>query len=460
MKKLRSTFLAGICLTLIMACQSTDNLLSSVGNGLNSLLATEDPDAEKISNQKNGYGFATNKERDNLLAQINNLRSEYDKEVLKVRNAAAKTFKRRVDYNTALNNGKSCEAKKEYAYALYWYYLADELLISQGEKLEELNSKYKDDRRTLVENSKIKYRYKREGSDYFLWSSIASHKYGTPNEYKNQYESETTKLESYDKYVNEQVQSKFYELYDLIGDGLPGSADVDEFSLHDEWKSLLINAEKFGTEYGRYAFCIGKLKKGELDYSTKTATYSAIIEFEDSSFFPWIFAPIQGGYKRAWKDDWKKDMPDPYYWPVFSVAGLSKTGDFPNSVAVIRSNLQNIFTLDPRLLGWGIYNAFSYKLNDACPLKDGLFYDLTFNIIDENGKELVKPNRMVKDIQHGKSFVEFKGISSTVMDKISKGTAKLNLVSVNLVYGSAKENLDKNGKKVEISLKKIEIKYE
>ena len=272
-----------------------------------------------------------------------------------------------------------------------------------------------------------------------------------------------------DPFAQEEAAEKYLSLADSIKSGNPGIGNFNEFALHDEWKKLLMNAEKFGTEYGRYYFSIGKLEKKGLDYATKTATYSSKITISDSLIYQKVIEVIQAGYKAAWKKDWT-DLPKPDYWPNYSVTGSSQGGNFANGVAIYRSDAKNLWSsgnLEYAPAGWGVYNAFAYPYAGNChgPMEDGWggsldvwiagsLYELSFNIVDENGRELVKPKRSYIYIGSGTyrasgpyasdNSIEFKGISSALMDKISNGTARINLVGVYLKYGTYNKNRDAN----------------
>ena len=102
-----------------------------------------------------------------------------------------------------------------------------------------------------------------------------------------------------DSSIKEEAESYYTELAETIKNGNPGKGKFNDFVLHDEWKALLMNAEKFGTEYGRYAFTIGKLTKGTLDYVKKTATYSAEIKYSESERYRNVVGVIETGYTKA-----------------------------------------------------------------------------------------------------------------------------------------------------------------
>ena len=405
MKKLIATLLILFPLVGITSCAMLDELSPSLNNMVSDLTSSLTPEEreekEKSANEEAEYGYVTNKERDNIISQIKILKAEYDEKLLGIINAEEKAVESS-EYINILNKAKSSEVKKEYAYALYWYRQADKMAL-QIEKKEKLLQEYYDKREKIIRAV-----------------------YG--GHYKSKYDE--IKLENEENIQkSKDATSKYKDLKKLIESGKPGYADVNEFTLHDEWKSLLINAEKFGTEY------VGNLKKGELDYATKTATYFANFNFGQSENYISVISVIRNGYVKARKSDWK-DMPRSDRWPFYSVAGFSNNEVFTNGVAIIRSDSNKG------------YNAFH----------GGLYYRLSLNIVDENGRQLVKPvSAQVKSANEKSPRVVFKGISPAIMDKIANGTAKVNLVGVYLQYG--KETNPGSFKEKEMSLRNVQVEY-
>lgn len=71
------------------------------------------------------------------------------------------------------------------------------------------------------------------------------------------------KKEAHDGYVT---------LQKAILSGNPGLGKFNAFTLHDEWKNLLIDAEKFGSSFNPYILTIGELVQGDLNYENRTAS--------------------------------------------------------------------------------------------------------------------------------------------------------------------------------------------
>ena len=306
--------------------------------------------------------------------------------------------------------------------------------------------------------------------------------------------------------ISSAATEKYNELSNLIKKGQPGYGIYNDFQLHDAWKALLIDAEKYGTEYGKYKFIIGKLEQEKLDYSTRTATYSASIEFEESTRYENVIKVIKDGYTKAYKEDWT-DLPAPSNWPGDdSVSGHQTTSNLVDGVAVYRSSIKPNFTDDEILLlalsahygndisaagNTGIYNAFAHARAGGKKFKynlsstgwfETILYDLKLNIVDDNGNELIKPKRYLPIVAFGtssgktewKNKIEFDGIPQSVMEKIDSGNAHINLVAVYLEYGQYSEtddtvtssstestrNFIKNFPELKLSLDKIEYEIQ
>ena len=222
--------------------------------------------------------------------------------------------------------------------------------------------------------------------------------------------------------LKDEAYKGFTELRDAILEGNPGFGTYDVFTLHDEWKKLLIDAEQVGSSFSRYEITLGELKKGDLDYATRTASYSAKISWENSYRYENTIGIVEKGYEKAYKGDWS----DLSGWPNHSVS-YKKDENYNVAGALIYRGPGS----------WGLLyaygNAFAYDRFDV----DDRF-DYRFNIVDENGKELVKEVRWLLNYQN--RSVIFKGVSPAVMALIDNGKAFINPVACYLKYGKYLEN--------------------
>lgn len=374
----------------------------------------------------------------------------------------------------------------------------DAELEVQRKSNEAAGKGYKTDAEIKIEEERLEY-------EKFLKTTFSEE-----NKFKNKicyllgYYYDKTSVNDYK--IFSAATEKYNELSNLIKNGQPGYGTYNDFQLHDAWKELLIDAEKYGTEYGKYKFAIGKLEQEKLDYSTRTATYSATIEFEESTRYKNVIKLIEEGYKKAYKDDWS-DLPQPINWPDNdSVSGHQAASNLIDGVAVYRSSLKPNFTDDEMMFlaasayygndisaagNTGVYNAFAHTRAGGKKFKYNLsstgwfettLYDLKLNIVDDNGNELVKPNRYLpinafgnsSDKIEWKNKIEFEGIPQSVMEKIDSGNAHINLVAIYLEYGQYSESDDtvtgsslkstrnfiKNFPEIKLSLDKIEYEIQ
>ena len=251
------------------------------------------------------------------------------------------------------------------------------------------------------------------------------------------------KMDAYESYS---------KLKNAIISGNPGFGNFNEFTIHDEWKNLLIDAEKYGSSISIYDITIGELERGALDYKTRTATYNAKIDYRLGDRYNHTISIIEQGYKSAYKNDWT-DLPKE--WPLYSVS--SKYDNVYNIDGAL------VYTRDVKVYNLEIpvyINAF-YELELASKnLWDhetaGL-YDYKFNIVDENGKELVKGKRWL--LGDGDK-VSFSGISPELMDIIDSGKAFLNPVGCYLQYGKYNSADDKGGRTFMKNFPEVQLSME
>ena len=73
---------------------------------------------------------------------------------------------------------------------------------------------------------------------------------------------------------SEEALNSFVKLEDEILKGNPGYGSFDNiFTIHEEWKKVLISAEKYWTEFPPVGVEIKSLEQKDIDYSSKTAEY-------------------------------------------------------------------------------------------------------------------------------------------------------------------------------------------
>ena len=254
------------------------------------------------------------------------------------------------------------------------------------------------------------------------------------------------------EYKTEAVNG-YNALKESILSGNPGFGTYNAFTLHDEWKRLLIDAEKYGCSFNPYEVTVGDLVQGDLDYTSKTASYSAEISYKIGARYMYTIRIIEDGYKIAYKDDWSKL---PKEWPKYSVSYKDNDAYNVNGAYIF---IADEYDLYGKVIDYSYYNAFginhnfTYRIDVQIPFTsriENIFYqeidtliDCKFNIVDENGKELVKPVRCLLGRQ---SKVLFSGITPEIMNLIDNDKAFINPIGCYLQYGKYDSKLDKGGR--------------
>lgn len=257
------------------------------------------------------------------------------------------------------------------------------------------------------------------------------------------------KKEAHDGYVT---------LQKAILSGNPGLGKFNAFTLHDEWKNLLIDAEKFGSSFNPYILTIGELVQGDLNYENRTASYSAKISYTRSEKYGYTIGVIAEGLKKAYSKDWT-DIPTE--WPFFSVSYEKNNKYNDNGALTFSMKSWNYFTGERNKILY--MNAFAYDgINYKYVYNNYHWYlsptpnlfDYKFNIVDENGKELVKGKRWL--LGESKE-ITFTDIPVSVMEIIDSGKAFVNPVACYLQYGTYNENDDKGGRTFIKNLPEVEL---
>ena len=238
--------------------------------------------------------------------------------------------------------------------------------------------------------------------------------------------------------LKSEALERYNTLCELIRQGNPGVGKFNQFTIHDEWKKLLIDAEKFGNTFSRYEITVGKLVQGDLDYLTKTASYSAKIDYKTGTRYEHTIGIIEAGYKKIYKDDWS-DLPEE--WPLLSVSSTKNKEYNVNGALILkRMGRRSIYSRDNEDF---YMNAFAYLDEKYWNYKTPGLYDYKFNIVDKNGKELAKGKRWL--IREDDKVV-ISGITPDVMDLIDNDAAFIKLTNCYLEYGEYNSNDDNGGR--------------
>ncbi len=255
-----------------------------------------------------------------------------------------------------------------------------------------------------------------------------------------------------DELPENKVEAKegYNRLKNAIISGNPGLGSFNVFDFHDEWKNLLIDAEKYGSSICIYDITVGDLERGALDYTTRTATYNAKIDYRLGDRYNHTILIIEQGYKTVYKSDWT-DLPE--QWPLFS-ASTDYDAVYNIDGALVYTRDIKIYDLEIPVYINAFYELESKFLWDH---ETAGLYDYKFNIVDENGKELVKGKRWL--LGDGDK-VSFSGISPELMDIIDSGKAFVNPVGCYLQYGKYNSADDKGGRTFMKNFPEVQLSME
>ena len=202
--------------------------------------------------------------------------------------------------------------------------------------------------------------------------------------------------DNYNAYYN-----AYKELRDLILSGKPGFGEYNDFQLYNEWKNLLIDAEKYGTEYG--ALYIGlSCERVKLNYENSTADYEVVVGHDFSNRYKYTIDIIRRGYMKAYKEDWN-DLPSVAKYPDSSYmksgyeAGYKSLNSYYNDCA---------WPLESVGGKTNIPGILTYKQGKWIPSesqRDGNFYRYTHDFDFKNGN--AKPiNRDFKFVNYSSKY--------------------------------------------------------
>ena len=243
-------------------------------------------------------------------------------------------------------------------------------------------------------------------------------------------------VEAAESLLDKQEASKKYdELKDVILDGNPGFGKFNDFTFHDEWKRLLIDAEKYGSSFSKYDIITGELNKGDLDYATRTASYSAKIRCEVSKRYEQTIDVVAKGYAKARREDWK-DLPED--WPHLS-ASYNNDGVYNvNGAFVLAFNAPNyyfgssMYYLNCFNVYYEEFDIYNYYFNTYGTKYFPSCFDYKLNIVDEGGREIAKGTRWL--LGDGDT-ITFTGVRPEAMEIIDDGKAYINPVACYIQYG-------------------------
>ena len=216
------------------------------------------------------------------------------------------------------------------------------------------------------------------------------------------------------------ADNKYENLLKRFETGNPWTYEYDADSRYADWKILTKDFEQYFLENPAFSVHYIDLKKSTEDKNNNSYAYRCDFEIEDYNFYQQMVDGIFAGIRKAWRDSW---------------INISKE--------------------------W-------IKNSPACHLD----YEIKIDIVDTNGKVLVKGDRFAvastnnyvymgqEGVNFGQTnnFYEFKDIPDNVAALIEEGKAFVRLDSLYLKYGLPEKKTEKqilNSKVLEYKRTKV-----
>lgn len=234
----------------------------------------------------------------------------------------------------------------------------------------------------------------------------------------------------------------FEKLEDTLKKGNPGFGTFDEFSIYDNWVLVCKDFEKYWGEYNPIVVSFEKLKRGDIDRATKTATYTINFHYNWSVKHKRIAEAVLKGLNLVRKADWSQGIPKK--WPATSIFekdikfdhyisnGIpffyAKKGDVAQ-----RRLLHEHYASDPETESFHAALIMSTWNNEYDLGKSDCFNlnAVSFSVVDKEGHELLKTPQIML---YFKSYT-FKGVNQETMKLIDSDNIDIKLNSFKLKYG-------------------------
>jgi len=194
----------------------------------------------------------------------------------------------------------------------------------------------------------------------------------------------------------------YLKLSDSIRSGSLGLAIYDDAVFYEDWKRLLTDTEELQKTICKYELTLGQLSLIAADKETESNNCVAKISSNLSSRYKNTIEIVKSGYVKAYKNTWT-DLPAPESW------------------------------------------------NNLLPIEKSDNYEFKFNIVDENGKELVKAKNWYFN---GDNSIIFENLSSETKELIKAKKAFLNPVGV-MLENEVTDSNEKKSSKTNLPLDRV-----
>lgn len=298
-----------------------------------------------------------------------------------------------------------------------------------------------------------------------------------------------------------EAHEKYTTLVEEFVNGKPGLDEYDEFSIYDGWMSALDEFVSYWTENNPFIIKFDELKKGPLNYETRTTEYTIQGKLEGSNKFGTMYRTLLQGYFSKSQTNWshpiakyenkKKDS--------FPFEGRYESVEFPldfsmkNFEEMAKKKQGLVFYQEEgkyrfRNCGFGYFTqyyisggteTYSYLVStDGNPIKYTVngplnakkvtstrevkgeirsCLTLSLNIVDSDGSILLSASDIPWKFRETGSvsswddgfFTKFENVSADLMRKIDAKNYSIVPVSIKIKYGYLPKELSKNLKELE-----------
>lgn len=206
-----------------------------------------------------------------------------------------------------------------------------------------------------------------------------------------------------------------------IESGRPGLDTYDAFSLPEEWKKLLIEAEKVGVTKAKDIW-VYDITRSELNYKNKTATYNFKIRIGRLRYDKTIDV-ISQGYKKARQQNWN-DLPED--WPRYSVSTFASF-NYPDDNKLDKNwTYINPGRKDFNSFAYSSFNRGIHELDLTLPL-----FEFDVAIFSKEGKQLTTPLKFICRY----SNYSISDVPQEIMEKLDNGNAYFKITGLYLKCG-------------------------
>ena len=262
--------------------------------------------------------------------------------------------------------------------------------------------------------------------------------------------------------------SKYIDLFAAFKSGKPGLDEYDEFSIYDEWNKAWDEWILYQADSPMFYISFDQLKKGELDYETKTASYKITAHYKESDKIQIIENALSVGWNKAKQSNWK-DIIFPEKYKEFAKQKKAfffyqdkQTGDYTNNIVTGYSwkarmlvyngteSYTELVSTDGGPIRYGPDGAVNAKKVTKTRKLSGSYPLMTidFDVLDNDG------NVLLQSINSYCGFtLRFDKVPQDVMKIIDSGEYKIKPVRLKIKYGYLSE--DPSQKEIDALAEKI-----